>query len=535
MTHEEPDRPAGRAVSDGSADGAAAAVPDGPGAGEPRLRMVGVSKRFPGVQALADVSLEVMPGEIHALVGENGAGKSTLMNILAGVYQPDAGKIEIGGERVHIADEAVAGRLGVAMVHQEQSLVAGLSVAENIFGANPPRGRVGIDVRAMRRRAAEVLDRLGYPLPPERIVGELSPAQAQIVEIAKAVNRPLRVLVLDEPTASLTSEEVAKLFRVMRQLASDGVGIIFVSHRLAEVFEIASRVTVLRDGKVTGVRRPSETSVDDLIHLMVGRELSFERDPRRAPPEAPVVLEVRNVVARRVARASLTVRAGEIVCLAGLVGAGRTELCEAIFGVRRIRSGEVCLDGKRLRLRHPGDAVAARIHMLPEDRKSSGVFLNMDIPQNVVTSSLGDFVHRGVISWAEVRTTAQRFVERLSIRTPNLERKLLYLSGGNQQKVLLARWLVESPRLLIVDEPTRGIDVGSKSEIYSLLRGLAEAGTALLVVSSDLPEVLALAHRIVVMAEGRITGELDAAGADEVVIMRLASPRSDANAQEDVA
>ncbi len=241
MTQEEPDRP-GRAVPDGSADGdvAADAAAGAPGAGEPRLRMASVSKRFPGVQALADVSLAVMPGEIHALVGENGAGKSTLMNILAGVYQPDTGTIEIGGERVHIADEAVAGRLGVAMVHQEQSLVAGLSVAENIFGANPPRGRVAIDVRAMRRRAAEVLDRLGYPLPPERIVAELSPAQAQIVEIAKAVNRPLRVLVLDEPTASLTSEEVAKLFRVMRQLASDGVGIVFVSHRLAEVFEIAS-------------------------------------------------------------------------------------------------------------------------------------------------------------------------------------------------------------------------------------------------------------------------------------------------------
>jgi ribose transport system ATP-binding protein/rhamnose transport system ATP-binding protein len=501
----------------------------------PRLRMSGIRKRFPGVLALDDVSIEVLPGEIHALVGENGAGKSTLMNVLAGVYRPDSGRIEMGGDAVNIADEATAARLGIAMVHQEQSLVPGLSVAENIFGAQPPSGRFGIDMRGMRRQAAAVLERLAYPLPVDRPVSELSPAQAQIVEIAKAVVRPLQVLVLDEPTASLTSDESAKLFAVMRQLAVERVGIIFVSHRLAEVFEIAERVTVLRDGRVTGVRLPSQTTVDDLIQLMVGRELSFAPDPHRAPATAPPVLEARDIVARRVEHASITVRAGEIVCLAGLVGAGRTELCEAIFGVRRIRSGEVRLDGRALRLRHPGDAVAAGIHMLPEDRKASGVFLSMDIPQNVAASSLRDFVRAGVISWKDVRVTAQRFVERLRIRTPTLDRKVMYLSGGNQQKVLLARWLVESPKLLIVDEPTRGIDVGSKAEIYAILRDLARAGTALLVVSSDLPEVLALAHRIVVMAEGRITGEMDAAGADEVSIMHLASPRADAPVRHEVA
>jgi len=493
----------------------------------PRLRMTGISKTFPGVKALDDVSIEVMPGEIHALVGENGAGKSTLMNLLAGVHQPDSGTIELDGEAVEIPAESAAGAHGVAMVHQEQSLVPRLTIAENIFGGHPPVGRFGsIDRRAMVAQSVEVLGRLGLPVAPDRLVSSLSLAQAQIVEIAKAVTRPLRVLILDEPTASLSPEEGQHLFRVMRALAADGVAIIYVSHRLAEVFEVSQRVTVLKDGKLVGVRNSADVDAEDLIQMMVGRQLSFAQDTRRVAADAPVVLELVDVTAPPIRNASLTVRAGEIVCLAGLVGSGRTELCETIFGARPIRSGEVRLDGKKLRLRHPGDAVQAGIGMVPEDRKLSGLFLEMDLQQNVAAASLRSFDHNGFVSWNDVRTTTERFVSLLNIRTPSVDRKVVYLSGGNQQKVLLARWLVESPRLLIVDEPTRGVDVGTKAEIYRILRELAAAGTALLVVSSDLPEVLALAHRIVTITEGRVSGELDALHADEMAILRLASPRA---------
>jgi ribose transport system ATP-binding protein/rhamnose transport system ATP-binding protein len=498
--------------------------------------MRGISRAFPGVQALLDVGFDVLPGEIHALVGENGAGKSTLMNVLAGVHRPDEGTIEIDGTPVEIDSEAKASELGIAMVHQEQSLVPRLSIAENIFGGRPPLTSARtIDSASMRRQAAEVLGRLGLAVSPSRPVASLSLAQAQIVEIAKAVIRPLRVLILDEPTASLSPEEGAHLFRVMRALASDGVAVVYVSHRLGEVFELSDRVTVLKDGQVTGVRRTADVVVDDLIQLMVGRQLSFEPDPYRAPADAPVVLEVSSLTAPPVRDIDLSVRAGEIVCLAGLVGSGRTELCETIFGARPIRSGTVALDGKVLKLRHPGDAVAAGIGMVPEDRKATGLFLSMDVAQNVAAASIRDFVSHGVVSWKEVRKTTERFVSMLSIRTPSLNRRVIYLSGGNQQKVLLARWLVESPRLLIVDEPTRGIDVGSKAEIYRILRDLAKAGTALLVVSSDLPEVLALAHRIVVLCEGRVGGELDARDADELKVLRLASPRGHEGSAEEVA
>lgn len=494
--------------------------------GSRRLGAVHVTKSFPGVRALKDVSLDVDRGEIHALVGENGAGKSTLMNLVSGVHQPDSGTIELDGEAVSIPSESAAVDLGVAMVHQEGSLVPTLSVAENIFGGRPPLDRFGfVDREAMVLRATQLLEELSLPVHPGARVATLSPAQAQMLEIAKAVARPLRVLILDEPTAALSLKEADHLFRVVRRLAADGVAVVYVSHRLAEVFALAGRVTVLKDGAVTGVRRTSEADVNGLIHLAVGRELSFEPDPRRAPVEAPVVLEVEELVAPPVHGATFNVRAGEIVCLSGLIGSGRTELCEAIFGARPVRSGQVRLDGRELRLRHPGDAVAAGIGMVPEDRKRSGLFLEMDVVENIAAAGLPGFSTRGLISPTRMRDTARRFVERLTIRTPNLGRKVVFLSGGNQQKVLLARWLVERPRLLIVDEPTRGVDVGARAQLYEILRELAAQGTALLVVSSDLLEVLAIAHRIVVLAEGRIAGELDVSDADEASLLRLASPQ----------
>jgi ABC-type sugar transport system ATPase subunit len=498
---------------------------DQPVTAVPRLEALGIDKRFPGVHALKRVDLTLMPGEIHALVGENGAGKSTLMNIIAGVHRPDEGTLALDGEPITIADERAATTLGIGMVHQEQALVPRLSIAENIFGGHPPVDRFRIiDRGTMVREARTLMERLQSTLDPRRRVDSLSPAQRQTVEIAKALAQPLRLLILDEPTAALTLAETRHLFAVTRQLADDGVGILFVSHRLVEVFQIASRVTVLKDGAVTGVRPTTDITTDELIHLMVGRELSFARDPRRVAADAPVALEVRDLSASPIRHVSLQVRKGEIVCLAGLVGAGRTELVETIFGARRISSGSILIDGQPVRHRTPRAAVDAGLAMVPEDRKESGLFLDMSVEQNMASANLDLLSRRGIVSWDRLARLADSFIDSLRIRTPGRKRRIVFLSGGNQQKVLLARWLMREPRILIVDEPTRGVDVGAKSEIYRILRQLAEQGTALLVVSSDMPEVLALAHRIVVLSEGRVAGTLDAADADETAVLRLAAP-----------
>jgi ABC-type sugar transport system ATPase subunit len=491
----------------------------------PRLLMTGIDKRFPGVHALKHVDLDVLPGEIHALVGENGAGKSTLMNIIAGVHRPDMGTIALDGSPVVISDERTATTLGIGMVHQEQSLVPRLSIAENIFGGHPPVDRFRIIDRAtMVREARALMQRLQSSIDPRRRVDSLSPAQRQTVEIAKALAQPLRLLILDEPTAALTLAEARHLFAVTRQLADDGVGILFVSHRLAEVFQIASRVTVLKDGAVTGVLPTTDITTDELMHLMVGRELSFDRDPRRVAEDAPVALEVRDLTAPPIHNVSLKVRRGEIVCLAGLVGAGRTELVETIFGARRIDSGSILIDGRAVRHRTPRDAVRSGLAMVPEDRKEAGLFLDMTVEQNMASANLDLLSDHGLVSWARLARLADSFIASLRIRTPDRKRRILFLSGGNQQKVLLARWLMRQPPILIVDEPTRGVDVGAKSEIYRILRQLAEQGTAFLVVSSDMPEVLALAHQIVVLSEGAVAGTLDAADADETAVLRLAAP-----------
>jgi ABC-type sugar transport system ATPase subunit len=350
-----------------------------------------------------------------------------------------------------------------------------------------------------------------------------------MVEIAKALSLDLRLLILDEPTSSLTISEARHLFRVLRTLSGRGVGIVYVTHRLAEVFEIARRVTVLRDGRVTGIRDIERTSHDELIGLQVGRQLSFEPDPRRVTDDAPVVLAVEELVAPPVTAASFTVRAGEIVCLAGLVGAGRSETCEAIFGLRQRLGGRVAVEGRPIDPRHPLDAMNAGIGMVPEDRKEAGLFLSMSIAANLAVANLDAVSSAGVISDRLISDLAEEYVKRLRIVTPSIEREVRLLSGGNQQKVLLGKWLARKPRVLIVDEPTRGVDVGSKADVYAILRELAAAGTALLLVSSDLPEVLALAHRIVVMSEGRVVGEMDAATADEVRILQLAAPSSAAS------
>jgi ABC-type sugar transport system ATPase subunit len=497
------------------------------GAARPMLVMRGVTKTFPGVTAVDDASLDVRPGEIHAMIGENGAGKSTLMHLVAGVYQPDNGEIELDGTSLLGLTEQGAADAGVAMVFQERSLVGALSVAENVFAGRQPTNRFGVIRRGpMFERTREILADLEVDIDPGTQVGDLSPGQQQMVEIAKGLSHELKLLILDEPTSSLTINEGRHLFRVLRRLAERGVAIVYVSHRLAEVFEIASRVTVLKDGRVTGVRDTSAVTHDDLIALMVGRELSFEPDPRRAAPDAKVALEVIDLVAEPVLGVSFSVRYGEIVTLAGLVGAGRTETCEAIFGARPIQSGRVAVDGKTFVPRSPLDSMAAGISMLPEDRKEGGLFMDFTIAANVAAANLPAYTHGGLLADGEVTRVAEEYVKELRIATPNVKREVRNLSGGNQQKVLLAKWLARKPRILLVDEPTRGVDVGSKADIYRILRDLAASGIALLVVSSDLPEVLAISHRIVVMSEGRVAGELSAAEADELSILSLAAPKS---------
>ncbi len=499
----------------------------------PRLSVRGITKTFPGVVALDDVSIEVLPGEIHAMVGENGAGKSTLMHIIAGVYPPDKGSIEIDQKAYAPEDEKAAQSAGVAMVFQEGSLFPPLSVCENIFAGRQPVTKFGsVDFRRMREHAKELLADLEADIDPAEIVAYLSPGQRQLVDIAKALSQKVRILILDEPTSSLSISEARHLFKVLRSLAEHGVAVIYVTHRLGEVFEVAHRVTVLKDGKVSGVRQIDKATPDELIHLEVGRELSFAPSTGAPASDAATVLEVKDLVVPAVKHASLTVKSGEIVCLAGLVGAGRSELCEAIFGIRPLLSGSIRLNGVEIKPSHPIDAMHAGIGMVPEDRRDAGLFLSMSIAANIAVANLESVSHNGILSKHKIMEMAKETSDSLRVATPSLEREVMYLSGGNQQKVLLARWLARKPILLIVDEPTRGVDVGAKSDLYTILRELAKRGVALLVVSSDLPEVLALAHRIVVMSEGRTVGELDARQADEVTILQMSTPKTVATREE---
>ena len=489
-----------------------------------RVEVRGLSKSFPGVVALDTVSIAVEAGEIRALLGENGAGKSTLGKIIAGIHPPTAGSVMINGVDVRIADERAAGAMGIGIVHQEGSLVPQLTVAENIFAGRQPVGRFGqVRVAEMRAQAASLIAQLGVSIDPARRVADLSPAQAQIVEIAKALSRDLKILILDEPTAALTLTETDKLFDVVRKLAADGVSIIYVSHRLAEIFALCHKVTVLKDGKLAGTRDVAATSTDELIRLMVGRDVHLQRNAQGRVP-GRVVLEATHIAAGPMVRdASVTVHAGEVVCLAGLIGSGRSEFCETIFGARRRTAGTVRIDGAAYRPGGTWDAKAAGVGMVPEDRKTSGLFLGMDLVNNIAATVL-DKVSNGLrFSQAKAEALAQGFVDEMRISTPSVRQTVGNLSGGNQQKVLLAKWLAMEPKLLIVDEPTRGVDVGARAEIYRLLAALAAKGVALLVVSSDLPEVLVLADRIIVMAEGRTVGELAGATATEEGVLRMAT------------
>jgi ABC-type sugar transport system ATPase subunit len=496
----------------------------------PLLQMRGIVKRFPGVVALDGVQLDVHRGEVHALVGENGAGKSTLMHILAGVYQPDAGEIEFNGQsKITIENERAAQQLGVAIVFQERSLFADLSVAENIFAGRQPALAWGhIRHHQLYADARALLDRVALPIDPRTRVGDLSPAQQQMVEIAKALSLDAQLLILDEPTAALTDFETRALFNCVARCRQQGVGVIYISHRLEEVFQIADRVTVLKDGRWQGTFEVAETSPDDLVLRMVGRELAREHLNRTSAEPGAIRLEVRNLSDRTrstgrvlLQNVTFTARAGQITALAGLAGAGRTETALAIFG-HRATSGDIIVGCAPINPRSPREAIAAGIGYLPEDRKDAGLFLEMSIAANIAAARLDHFG-----TWWQSDRRRQRvaldYRQSLKIATPDVRRPVVQLSGGNQQKVLLARWLLVNPKVLIADEPTRGVDVGAKAEVHALLRELARQGAAVIVISSDLLEVLAIADRVVVMREGTVAGELSREEATEESIMRLAT------------
>lgn len=491
----------------------------------PVIEMRGISKSYPGVRALDGVSLTVMPGEVHALVGENGAGKSTLMKILAGAQPRDAGDIIMRGEVVTIDGPQRAMDLGISIIYQEFNLVPYLNAAENIFLGREPGARIPgfVDFRRMYREAQEVVDRLGVKLDVRAPVHTLSIAQQQMVEIAKATSRKSSVIVMDEPSATLTEHELVGLFKLIRQLQAEGVGIVYISHRLEEVFEIADRVTVLRDGRHIATHGIAELTRDDIIRLMVGRELT-QMIPKVPAPIGDAILEVQGLSRRNVLQdINLTVRKGEVLGVAGLVGSGRTELARAIFGADRFDAGQILLDGKPVRVRSPQDAIRLGIGLVTEDRKAQGLVLGMAVRENVTLANLAAISRFNFIMAGRERGIAQGYVSDLGIRTPSIEQTVQNLSGGNQQKVVLAKWLFTDSRVLIFDEPTRGIDVGAKTEIYQLINDLAAKGVGIIMISSELPEVLGMSDRIVVMHEGRIVGAMPASEATQVDIMHLAT------------
>ena len=489
----------------------------------PVLEMRGVRKSFPGVRVLDDVSLTVLPGQVRALMGENGAGKSTLMKILAGAIQADTGTIHLNGQAVQIETPQQAMDLGIGIIYQELNLAPHLSIAENIFLGREPRLLPGwIDGRKMRRDAQALMADLGMTLDVRTLVGSLSVAQRQMVEIAKATSREARVLAMDEPSATLTAHELENLWRLIRRLQGQGIGIVYISHRMDEVFEIADAVSILRDGKIVGEAPIGAISRDEVVRLMVGRDLD-ETYPKIPAEKGRPVLEVNGLSRRGVLEnISFTVHAGEVVALAGLVGSGRTEIARCLFGADKWSEGEVSLNGEKFKPNSPSDAIAAGIGFVTEDRKEQGVVLSLSVRENISLASLEKVARLGFVQRGAEQAEARASVARLRVRTPSVEQRVGNLSGGNQQKVVLGKWLETPLKLLILDEPTRGIDVGAKREIYGIMNDLAASGVAILMISSELPEVLGMADKIIVVRDGRIAGQLSREEATQEKVGQLA-------------
>ncbi|NUP79283.1 MAG: sugar ABC transporter ATP-binding protein [Nonomuraea sp.] len=492
----------------------------------PVLSLSHVSKAFGAVRAVREVSLDLYAGEAHALAGENGAGKSTLVKMLSGVHRPDSGSVLLDGEPVEFGGPADAQRAGVAVIYQEPTLFPDLSVMENIFMGRQPRARLGIDRRAMRAASAELFARLGVRLDPAQPARGLSIADQQLVEIAKALSRRARVLIMDEPTAALSGAEVARLFGVAGTLRAQGCALLFVSHRLEEMFELCQKVTTLRDGAFVACDEIAGITPDDLVRRMVGRELSA-LFPKQETAVGEVALKVRRLTREGVfTDVSFDVRRGEIVALAGLVGAGRSEVARAVFGIDRWDAGSVEVDGRRLRPASPTAAMAAGLALVPEDRRQQGLVMDLSIERNIGLAGLAAVRRGPLISRPAERSRARDWAVRLRLKYARLTDPVNVLSGGNQQKVVLAKWLARGPSVLIVDEPTRGIDVGTKAEVHRLLSELAGSGVAVLMISSELPEVLGMADRVLVMHEGRLAAELDRADATEETVLAAATGRS---------
>ena len=485
----------------------------------PLLQMRGICKRFPGVVALDRVDLDVRAGEVLVLMGENGAGKSTLMKVLAGAERPDAGDVLLEGRPVSIGDPRSARRLGISVIYQELTLVPHLSVAENVFLGKAPRLAPGVVAwRRMREDAARLLDGIGTRLDGRAPVGRLGIAQQQMVEVARALADEARVLVMDEPTSALSAAEVEQLFAAIQRLVARGVALIYISHRMDEVFRIGHRVTVLRDGRHVATRAITDTSVPELVRLMADREID-QQFPARGRRPGPPVLEARGLTRRGVLHeVSFTLHAGEILGVAGLVGAGRTELARAIAGADPVDAGQVLVRGRAVRLRTPREAIAAGVALLPEDRKQHGLVLGMSVQGNVALPTLGARSRWGVVDGRAEAAQAAQQIASLRIKTPTPRTPALSLSGGNQQKVVLAKWLASHAQVFLFDEPTRGIDVGARRDIYDLMAQLVERGAAILMISSDLPEVLGMSDRVLVMRGGRLQAVFEAGRTDEQVL-----------------
>ncbi|PUA35733.1 D-xylose ABC transporter ATP-binding protein [Paenibacillus elgii] len=489
------------------------------------LEMNDISKSFPGVRVLDKVTFNLTGGEVHALMGENGAGKSTLMKILGGIHRRDGGTVILKGTPCEIASPSMAQSLGIAMIHQELNLIPHLTVMENIFlGREFTYGRSGmINWGKMRQESVRFLSQLGLAIDPGIIAGELSVGQQQMIEIAKALSMNAEILVLDEPTAALTDREIEALFTVIESLKAKGVGMIYISHRMEEIFRICDRVTVMRDGHTVGTDRVADTNIDKLVKMMVGREIK-DRFPKIDVSVGEPKLEVEGLsLPGKLQDISFAVRSGEIVGIAGLMGAGRTELAKALFGVTPARQGEIRVDGRPVAIRKPVDAIRAGIALVTEDRKDEGLLLNLSVKDNISLPNLKDVSSFGFVSRSKETGISERLISQLLIKTPNSEQKVGSLSGGNQQKVVIGKWLETNPQVFILDEPTRGVDIGAKKEIYDLMNQLISRGVAILMISSELPEVLGMSDRILVMHEGRIAGEFARGEATQEKIMHCAT------------
>jgi len=489
---------------------------------QPYITFHGITKTFPGVKALDDISFEISAGEIHAIVGENGAGKSTLINVIAGNYHPERGYLEIKSNRVKIRNYAEALNMGISVVYQERSLVPNLSVAENIFADRQPRMFLGfINKKKMYEETSKICESIKLDVRPSTLVGNLIPAKQQMVEIAKALSNNSELLILDEPTATITESETKILFQVIKALKKKGISIIYISHRLQEIYSIADRVTVLKDGKYVGTRSISDVKVGDVIKMMVGRDLYNEE--HRSSSREETVLEIRDFNSKKFHDVSFKLKRGEVLCFAGLAGAGRTEVARAIIGADPLESGELYIRGRRKKIANPEQAIENGIGYLPEDRKEQGLFLEMAISKNIVSGNLDSVAKNQIINQKSVLRISEEYRKKLRIICPSVLTKAKQLSGGNQQKLVFAKWLLVNPEIFIIDEPTRGVDVGAKAEIYRIIRELASQGASIIVISSDLPEVLNLSDRIIVMFNGTIRGELTRSEATEENIMHLAS------------